>query len=104
MVGKKADYKGKWKGSTTLTLKKDTGIITESLLTQLRLVSMNLLASSAFDSSTNKDRHELINMLSNLSRLDNFSVSYDAIEGKLVVKAEGLITIYLPKETKRKKN
>lgn len=99
----KADYEGQWKGQTTLNLKKNTGVITESLLTQLRMVSMNLLASSAFDSASKKDKHELLNMLSNIKRLDHFSVHYDAIEGTLTVKADGKIVIYLPKEKKKKK-
>lgn len=99
---KKADYDGQWKGQTTLNLKKDTSVITESLLTQLRLVSMNLLASSAFDNSARKERHELLNMLSNIKRLDNFSIHYDSVEGKLTVKAEGKIVIYLPKTKKKK--
>lgn len=99
---KKADFRSTWKGSALLELGKDTNTITKALIADLRLTSMNLLAYGAMDKCVAKDKQDLMNLLTNIETLDSFSIKYSRIDATLLIKVEGKIAVYLPKnKTKR---
>ncbi len=101
---KQADYVGSWEGSAKLNFANDEmSSITKALVHDLQKTSINLLASGAFDSASNKDRHELLNLLRRMRTLDEFQISYDRKEGTIRIKANGQVAITLPKKRKQKK-